>query len=129
MNLFSCFGMLISIVWHFVQSDINSRIGFYQPIVLKMASFWQPFKAWVVESLTTKTSNLNHRSGLNDSWIGNWSSILILFKLCEWSTVVFASICFVAWSVVKHFLHLGTVSHRRTIILQLFFQIYCLAVH
>jgi hypothetical protein len=24
---FSCFGMSISIVWHFVQSDVNSRIG------------------------------------------------------------------------------------------------------
>ena len=49
MNFFSCFGMLISIVWHFVQSDVNSRIGlrcsvFYQPIVLKMASFGSPLK-------------------------------------------------------------------------------------
>jgi hypothetical protein len=49
MNFFSCFGMLISIVWHFVQSDVNSCIGlccsvFYQPIVLKMASFGSPLK-------------------------------------------------------------------------------------
>jgi hypothetical protein len=34
---------------HFVQSDVNSRIGlcwsvFYQPIVLKMASFGSPLK-------------------------------------------------------------------------------------
>jgi hypothetical protein len=49
MILFSCSGMLISIVWHFVQSNVNSRIGlccsvFYQPIVLKMASFGSPLK-------------------------------------------------------------------------------------
>jgi hypothetical protein len=39
----------MSIVLHFVQSDVNSRIGlccavFYQPIVLKMASFGSPLK-------------------------------------------------------------------------------------
>ena len=49
-NCFSCFRMLISIVWHFAQSDVNSLIGlccsvfFYQPIVLKMASFGSPLK-------------------------------------------------------------------------------------
>jgi hypothetical protein len=163
--------MLISIVWHFVQSDVNRRIGlccsvFYQPIVLKMASFGSPLKLepsspkrqrpeimWdkciffqrpSLENLIcmrsiSKNSFIEELLSMEPGWTTDqvWMtaesgidpvSSCILFKLCEWSTVVFASICFLAWSEVKH-LHLGTVSHRRTIILQLSFQIYCLAVH
>ena len=45
MKFFSCFGMLISIIWHFAQSDVNSLCSvFYQPNVLKMASFGSPLK-------------------------------------------------------------------------------------